>query len=557
MTVEHVRSGMMVALPAWNGTYEIRDFAYRLEHFRADRRAGAAGPSDLVVSKVDKQTWRIAAPADVSGLENLSVVHIAYDVYWDEAGPFSSQLNAHHAFLNLADILLYLPDRRGEEVVLVFDDLPSSWKAAIELPTAGAPNAFLAASYDALVDAPAELSAFDEFSFDAKGAHFRVVVDGSGWKENELRESLSRIATYETTLMGGPPFREYMFLFHFGPYSEIGGGGMEHANATAISASSDAGAAAIAAHEFFHAWNVKRIRPQSLEPLDYSREMWTRALWFAEGVTSTYGAYSLLRARIWKREQFLGDLAAQLAQLDSRPARGWQSVEESSLDTWLERYDYYRRPEVSISYYNKGQILGVLLDLAIRDATNNHKSLDDVLRTLNEEFARRGRFYNDSADIEAAVEKVAGRSFEEFFTDYVAGTQEIPYDQFLALAGWGLKGKSRSVAALDFETERDPDGSVVVSQVNHGSKAEAGGLRAGDLVLELNGAAFPRSPSRWESRQKPGETVRLRLQRNGEERTIAFALGEREEQSYEITEVPQTSEKQQRIREGILQGVTQ
>ncbi len=126
MTVEHVRSGMMVALPAWNGTYEIRDFAYRLEHFRADRRAGAAGPSDLVVSKVDKQTWRIAAPADVSGLENLSVVHIAYDVYWDEAGPFSSQLNAHHAFLNLADILLYLPDRRGEEVALVFDDLPSS-----------------------------------------------------------------------------------------------------------------------------------------------------------------------------------------------------------------------------------------------------------------------------------------------------------------------------------------------------------------------------------------------------------------------------------------------
>ena len=558
MNVSDTHSGMSVALPAWNSLYQIRDFAYRVEQVSARGRAEKpAGQVSLMVTKVDKQTWRIGVPDDPSDSRPLSALQIDYEVYWDEAGPFSSQLNAHHAFVNPGDILFYVPDRRSEDVQVAFTDLPAGWKIAMELPTAGSPNLYKAPSYDALVDAPAEVGAFDEFKFDANGAHFRVIVDGSGWKQDELRESLSRIVTYETTLMGGPPFQEYMFLFHFGAYNEVGGGGMEHANCTAIATGSSGTAAGVAAHEFFHAWNVKRIRPQSLEPVDYSKEMWTRSLWFAEGVTSTYGAYTLLRSGIWKRDHFYADLAAQFSELDSHAARLWQSVEESSLDAWLEKYDYYRRPDVSISYYNKGQILGVMLDLAIRDATNNQKSLDDVLRALNEQFARRGRFYNDSADIRAVVEQVAGQSFERFFANYVAGTLDIPYGKFLAAAGLGVKVKSQTVGALGFEAERSPDGGVVVSEVSPGGNAEAAGVRQGDLLLDLNGGAFPRNPNRWQRDHKPGETVRLRVRRGGEERTISFALSEAKEQTYEIEELPNANEKQQRIREGLLRGVTQ
>ena len=157
------------------------------------------------------------------------------------------------------------------------------------------------------------------------------------------------------------------------------------------------GAASIAAHEFFHAWNVKRIRPQALEPVDYAREQYTQAaLWFAEGVTSTYGAFTSERSGLWSKEQFYMDLARQIRHFGiASRAEMVQSVEESSADTWLEKYDGYSRPDRSISYYNKGQILGVLLDLSIRDATDNHRSLDDVLRRMNVEYAQQGRFYDE------------------------------------------------------------------------------------------------------------------------------------------------------------------
>ena len=203
----------------------------------------------------------------------------------------------------------------------------------------------MAASYDKLADAPVEVGKFSEFGFDQSGAHFRVVVDGKEWHREKLESILQDITKYEIHLMGGAPFREYTFFYHFGPYPEVGGGGMEHSNCTAISASSGDAAASVTAHEFFHAWNVKRIRPQTLEPVDYSKEMYTRALWFAEGVTSTYGSYTLERTGLWTKDQFYGDLAGQIGELDSRSAHRWQSVEESSVDAWLEKYDEYRQSE--------------------------------------------------------------------------------------------------------------------------------------------------------------------------------------------------------------------
>ena len=210
---------------------------------------------------------------------------------------------------------------------------------------------------------------------------------------------------------------------------------MEHANCTAISAATTKGALEVAAHEFFHVWNVKRIRPQTLEPVDYSREQYTRALWFAEGVTSTYGSYALLRSGISTRGEFYADLAEQINELQSRPARLWQSVEQSSLDAWLEKYDFYSRPDISISYYNKGQILGDLLDLTIRDETDNRRSLDDVLRRMSAEYALRGKFYDDSMGVRRVAEEVAGRDLGEFFSRNVAGVAELPFDKLLAVAG--------------------------------------------------------------------------------------------------------------------------
>src|SRR5207302_5028879 len=240
-----------------------------------------------------------------------------------------------------------------------------------------------------------------------------------------------KIVAAETAWMNDRPFRTYLFLCHFP--RDSGGGGMEHAYSTAIEVNAQVLAdnplafADVTAHEFFHLWNVKRIRPQSLEPVDYTREMWTPALWFAEGVTSTYAAYTLVRTGIWNHAQFLADLGAQITELESRPARAWQSAEESSLDTWFDKYSLYDRPDFSISYYNKGQLLGLTLDILIRDATENRASLDDVLRRMNQQYAQRGRFYADSSGIEEAVEEVvraanpgAAGDLAGFFKRYVS-----------------------------------------------------------------------------------------------------------------------------------------
>ncbi len=480
---------------------------------------------------------------------------IVYSIEWDDAGPFNSQLNAHHAFLNFAETLMYVPDRRAEPVEVTFTDVPSDWHAIAALSAGAAANSFTADNYDKLVDAPVDIGKTDQFGFDENGAHFRVVVDGKDVNKVALEDSLKKITAYETKLMGGPPFKEYTFFFHIGPYPIVGGGGMEHSNCTAIGASSVEMAVAIAAHEFFHAWNVKRIRPQSLEPVDFTKEQYSRALWFAEGVTSTYGSFTLLRGGIWSKDNFYNDLAQQVCELQSRPAHKWQSAEESSLDTWFDKYDAYNNADRSISYYNKGQLLGDMLDLEIRQATGNHKSLDDVLRTLNDDYAKQGKFYNESAGIETVVEQVSGQDFGKFFRSYVAGLDEIPYDQFLEHAGLSLKSEMRQSADLGFVPGRSPSG-VLVASVAPGSPAEAAGLHADDVLVSVNGAPVPSRLTRWLNERTPGETVKFKVRRDGREIEISFALASRDASRCTIVELPHPTEQQARIRAGMLHGST-
>jgi predicted metalloprotease with PDZ domain len=439
MLVPKPASNMTIAMPAWNALYQIRDFAYRLRDIRAASMIAGKNAAAIPMGSIDKQTWRIE-DSPLSPHASRESFQIAYEIEWNEPGPFDSQLNQHHAFLNLAEVLLYVPDRRFEPVEVQFDDVPADWKLIAELPGGREPNSFVASSYDALVDAPVEASNFDEFDFDEDGARFRVVVDAKSYNRSRLEDLLHRVTGYEIRLMGGPPFREYTFILHIGA-TPSGQGGMEHANCAAMSVDSNDDLANLSAHEFFHAWNVKRIRPQSLEPVDYSKAQYTRALWFAEGVTSTYAAYTLVRTGLWSKHDFYNDLGAQISELESRPARAWQSAEDSSIDAWLEKYDAYNLPDRSISYYNKGQVLGVLLDLAIRKATSNHKSLDNVMRLMNDEYAKQDKFYDDDAGIRLAVEEVAGTSFGDFFSRYVAGADEIPYNDFLSAAGLELKSE--------------------------------------------------------------------------------------------------------------------
>ena len=546
MTIPDVSGEVAVEMPAWNALYQIRDFSDRVQQVEA-----FAGPQRAQIEKMDKQTWRI---------RQNGTIKVQYAVYWDELGPFASQLNVEHAFINPAMILMYVPGRRFEGVVLEIPDIPDGWRVASGVP-AGATQSRResvfttdAKTYEELVDGPIEIGKFEQFELSGVPGRVTVVIHGDNWKKKKVEADLTRICQYELKLMEGAPFERYTFILHIGKLS--GGGGMEHADSTAIGVSSDEYLPGVAAHEFFHLWNVKRIRPVTLEPVDYSKEQYTRALWFAEGVTNTYGAYTLVRSGIWSKEQFYGDLGAQITDLENRPANRWQSAEQSSLDAWLEKYPLYNQPEYSISYYTKGQVLGDLLDILIRDRTENEKSLDDVLRAMNSEFAKQGKTYRDSLDVRLTAERIAGSSFEEFFGKYVAGVEPPPYRQVLALAGLELRILEHRRPTLGFTAARDGNGALVVESVVADGPAALADLRVGDSILVWNGGEAPRRTDRWLREQKPGDLLKLWVAREGKRVSLEFRLGEIKETFYGVTEDAHAGEKARHIRDGLLHGVT-
>lgn len=554
MVIPDVKGEVTVQLAAWNALYQIRDFSSHVRHVEAFAGNASLGSDRLVLldpRKIDKQTWRIRADGTVS---------LRYATYWDEAGPFATQLNSEHAFINPAMILLYVPERIAENVILSFQTPPNDWRAegaaSVGRESSSTARGFLfkAASYDALADAPIELGKFEEFDLPGVSPRITVVVHGDKWRKRSIEEGLKRVCEYEIKLMEGAPFEHYTFILHIG--KGAGGGGMEHANSTAIGVSSEEYLSGVAAHEFFHLWNVKRIRPATLEPVDYTREQYTRALWFAEGVTNTYGSFTLVRSGIWDKDRFYEDLGEQITELEGRPANRWQSAEQSSLDAWLERYSLYNQPGFSVSYYTKGQVLGDLLDILIRDRTNNEKSLDDVLRAMNTDFAKQGKFYRESLDVRLEAEKVAGGSFEEFFEKYVAGTEPFPYEQILSLAGLALRSTEQRRATLGFTAERDTAGLLTVRNLEADSAAGQAGLRVGDAIVACNGAEPPRRLGRWVTEQSPGDVLRLRVRRDEKEISLEYRLGESKEFIYEVLENSQASEKARRIREGLLHGET-
>jgi predicted metalloprotease with PDZ domain len=533
-------------LPVWNALYQVRDFAQYVNWVRAKDRSGR----ELAVHESAKSRWQIQDAADGAIVE--------YQIYIDSPGPFGAQLNDHHAFFNLAQILMYPVDGRNASVRVHFAQIPAGWQVAT--PLAPSSGDFTAANYDRLVDSPVEISSFQESGFDEAGGHFRVIVDAdpADYDMEKIVAALHKIVRAATTWMNDRPFDTYTFFYHF-PHGPAGGG-MEHAYSTAIEI--NAGVmkqtlyvlTAVTSHEFFHLWNVKRIRPQTLEPVDYTKENYTRALWFSEGVTNTAEDAIQLRAGLIDEKQFLVHLGEEITELQIRPAHLTQSAEESSLDAWLEGNSYYRRPERSISYYNKGELLGVMLDFAVREASHGRASLREVLQWMNANYAQKGRFFDDSSGVREAAEAVSHADLGWFFTKYVAGTDEIPWNDFLRAVGLRVEQIPNTVPDAGFAASRNFDGPMSVSAVTPGSEAERAGLRAGDVILELQGKPVGQESRQDLARVNPGETLRLKVRSDGAEHDLKWKVGSREEVSYDVKDLPQVTPGQRARRTAWLKG---
>jgi predicted metalloprotease with PDZ domain len=533
-------------LPVWNALYQVRDFSQYMNWIRAEGLSGHALP----LTQLNKSQWKVANTDNGAQVE--------YEMFSNDSGPYGAELNAHHAFFNLAEILCYVEGERENSGEVEFHDIPAGWKIATPLEQQG--NVFLASNYDRLVDSPVEIGTFQESDFDGKCGKYRVTVDADGAQEilKKILPPIQRIVNTETTWMDDCPFQTYLFIYHFS--GSAGYGGMEHSYGTAISlpgnelAENFGAFNGVTAHEFFHLWNVKRIRPQSLEPVDYTQENYTPALWFSEGVDSTVAEYILLRAGLLNEKQYLAHLGEEITELQDRPAHLTQSAERSSIDAWLEKYPYYNLPARSISYYNKGELLGVLLDLKMREATDDSVTLQDLFRWMNLHYAKRGKFFPDSEGVREAAETLTHADFGEFFEKYVSGTEEIPWDSFFTRVGLRVTSTEIVLSKPGFQAARNFDQPPRVVEVESGSGAERAGLVTGDVIEAINGQCAGRDFQRTLAELGPGTTLHLRISRDGVERDLQWTLGSRQETAFRLQDVKDITPQQKSRRAAWLFG---
>jgi predicted metalloprotease with PDZ domain len=537
----------VVQLPVWNALYQVRDFAQYITWMKAATTDGKALPMQML----DKSSWRI---------ENAEAgVSLRYQIFADQPGPFGAQLNLHHAFMNLAEVLVYAADSRKAPITLRLLDIPKGWRVASPLAAESAAE-LNAENYDRLVDSPVEIGPFQESSFEESGARYRIVVDAdpSDYNMEAVSKEIRKIVVAADDWMQDRPYQNYLFIYHFprGP----AGGGMEHAYSTAIDVSANrlrenpASLTDVTAHEFFHLWNVKRIRPQSLEPIDYTKENYTTALWFSEGFTSTVANLLRLRAGLIDESRFLRSLGGEITQLQRRPAHQFQSAEASSLDAWLEKYDYYNLPSRSISYYNKGYLLGVMLDLQLRESSHGQRSLRDLFQWMNTHYAQEHRFFPDTEGVRQAAEAVTHADFHSFFDKYVAGTDELPYDDFFRTVGLHVVRRVTTVSDPGFRAVSNFGALPSVAQVTPEGPAAKAGLFVGDTIVRIGEQTPAGDLEEQLSQFAPADVLQLEVRNAAGDRKVALTLGSREEVEFKLQDVENVSPLQRARRQAWLSG---
>ncbi len=542
-----------LVMPVWTpGSYLIREYARHVQDFAAG--GGTARRTPLAWTKTNKNTWRV----ETGGARELDV---RYRVYSNELTVRTNELNDRHAFWNNAALLMYVNG---------FLNAPSTvrvapfgnWKIATGLPpVSGQANTFRADNFDILYDSPFLVSNHLVVPFQVRGIEHRIVIDGTGnYDAGQMRRDFPKIVEASAALFGDLPYQNYTFMLMTHPTAR---GGLEHLNSTALiwrrydfrPEARYKDFLSLVAHEFFHVWNVKLIRPDALGPFDYTAENYTRLLWVAEGVTSYYENLLLRRAGLLTDREYLNSVAGTIQTIQRVPGRRVLSLEEASFDAWIK---YYRQDENSInnqvSYYDKGALVGMLLDLEIRRRTGGARSLDDVMRALYTGFAKRNRNFTP-ADFQQAAERIAGGSLEQFFDSYVSGTQELPYNELLTAFGLRLDPTGgRTTPRAHFGATLAQDGDrLTVRNVPSDSPAYAAGINAGDHILALDGLRVTQDTlnARLDER-RPGDEVTFTVFRLDELRTIPVKLGANNEGAYRIIAVETPSDAQRRLYEGWL-----
>ena len=538
-------------MPAWTpGYYRIMDYARNVKDFRAEDGAGRPLPWE----KTAKNTWRVRSGKAAS-------VVVSYDVYAFTRFVADSYLGDDGGFITPAGAFMHIAGRLNTPVTVTVFPHPEWKHVSTGLdPVAGRPGTFSAPDFDTLYDCPILIGDQEILTFEAAGCpHTVAACDLGAADRSKFTGDLKKIVEAAAELMGELPYRHYTFLI-IGP----GGGGLEHLNSTAVtldpaSLSSAQGYQdwlSFIAHEYFHLFNVKAIRPVALGPFDYDRENYTNLLWFSEGVTVYYELILLDRAGLMTREEVLGRLGSIIADYENAPGRRHQPATLSSFDTWIN--EFFGRSEhasnANISYYDIGCGLGLLLDLKIREASKGRSSLDDVMRTLYRNFYKEKKRGFTDREFRDVCERAAGLPLDEIFDIYAATVKEWDYARYLGAAGLAIDITPRPVAGpWPGASIRDENGSAVVAAVEPDSPASLAGLSARDEILALDGVRItPGSFVATIKARMPGDKVKVLFARRGAVLEAELALGTKTERSFRITPLADPSPRQKALLEAWL-----
>ncbi len=464
MTIDSIasQSSIDVQLPRWSpGRYAVVDFAKNVQEVRASTvcAPGTKGclPDVVPVTRIDTQTWRLS-----TGKQKQVVVN--YKVFANNLSGTFSQLDDRHANYNGGTIFMYIVDHKHDPVSLRIN-APANWKIINGRMNSAAQTTWKFDNYDILIDTPTEIApdlTVDEFNINGK--LYRVMIHSfsdEGGKRAAFVKDVEKIVRAETAMMPPPDYESYTFIFHFAPGNETGGDGMEHLSSTQIietdtlaSKNGYDGALSTAAHEFFHVWNVKRLRPIGLGPWDFTKPVATRGLFIAEGFTNYYGKMMQYRSGLWTEQQLIDSLGRTITGIENSPgSKLISAVESSIIAPFLDRASRVQNTNMAattFSYYPKGELIALTLDLMIRKRSNGAKSLDDVMRKMYDEFYLKspkntyylkGRGYSVE-DFERVASQVTGTSMTDFFARYVESVETPPYDEGLAFIGMKLVGTS-------------------------------------------------------------------------------------------------------------------
>ncbi len=529
-------------MPVWApGSYLVRDFSKNVEFFNASDASG----NKLKFEKINKYTWRVYT-------NNKMEVNISYKVYAFEASVRTSFLDESHGYLNGTSVFMYIKNMKNLPSTLKI--IPyKDWKTVSTAldPVTGEIFTYSSPDYDILADSPIEIGNQEVINFNAAGVDYSVAMYGSGnFNADTLKKYMSKIIEAETKVVGENPNKHYLFIVH---NLANGSGGLEHLNSTTLEVnrwiynpkSSLNRFLSLVAHEHFHLWNVKRIRPIALGPFNYQSENYTTLLWEMEGVTSYYSNVILRRTDIITPENFLDNISAGISYVENQPGSKVQSASEASFDAWIKAYQPNENSyNTTISYYSKGAIIGMLLDLEIMNATNGEKNYDNVLKYLYNDYYKNLKRGFTKKEYQQIVEKVAGKQLNDFFRDYVYSTDSIDYNKYFNYAGLKLIDKGNKDDYFGIRTDKNE----VVRSVVEGTSAYSGGINANDEILAINNYRVDSDNfDKIFSQYNIGDTIKVTISRDGILQDLIIPLKGYHRYKYKLIEIDNPTDKQKMI----------